>query len=434
MSYPVTAAEAVLIFTGKKLERELLYSEFEAVLDGFVPLPEQAGQTVTAVFLRITESHHVSAAVFFTIDFDQSGYPDQRWNVPIEQLANIAGEGPDMGVGPIRLACRSQCPIAWHQQQLWDPQMTADGNHLAIIKRALERNRLGLSFAKPEPLKPDVAAPAGNDEHWRKRIAQAIKEQRLRVATLQQQHRSQMEAQQTESLAAAQQYLQQISALTEELSNAQARNQGLEETIAGQTQKMAGLREYFEHKLNSTKSADASTIANLRSHLEEEQQRQLESVTQELNDQLQMRDIELMYRQTQIEGLQEEIERLKQDKDELLKGSGNNLLEQLHKAGISFVTFQPGAGHMTLPIDDIAGFMADVNAYTARRCKVDESIFIRWKGHYQQPQCDFEHTGHGVCGRAVARIERPAEFLPGESDRCEDHRVTRLHVSQVAST
>ena len=35
--------EAVVLFSGGKITRELLYPEFEAILDGFVPVPDFKG-------------------------------------------------------------------------------------------------------------------------------------------------------------------------------------------------------------------------------------------------------------------------------------------------------------------------------------------------------------------------------------------------------
>lgn len=438
MSYSTTEAEAVLFFSGKLLVRELLYSEFEAVLDGFIPLPEQGGQTVTAVYLRIASGYYAGAAVFFTIDFDAQGYPDKRWGVRLEQLADTALRGPDMGAGPIRLSCRSQCSIAWHQQQLWDPQMTPECNHFAIIKKALKRNRLRLNLSTPEPepesgTKPDAAVNAADKELLRKRMAQAIKEQRLRVATLQEQYRQAIEALESETTASAQQHLQQIAALTESLKASQARSSELEELTDSQARKITALRNYFEHKLSSLKSLDDASLETMRSRLESEKQAEMLEVTESLTEQLQMRDIEVMYRDTRIEGLEEEVIKLQKEKEELLSSSGDSLLEQLHKSGISFVTFQPGAGHMTLPVADIARFMADTDAYTAQRCKVDETIFRQWLNHYHDPRCRHKDENGNLCNRSLDRIERPSEYLPGDSDRCEEHALTHVQSSQVAT-
>lgn len=433
MNYPTTEAEAVLFFSGKILERELLYSEFEAVLDGFVPLPEQAGQTVTAVYLRIVSGYCASAAVFFTLDFDSRGFPDRRWNTPLEQLADTALNGPDLGAGPIRLACRSQCPIAWHEQQLWDPQMTPECNHFGIIKKTLKRNRLGLILSTPEA---ELTAPEDNSaaqELLRKRMAQAIKEQRLRVATLQEQHRQTLEQLERDSITATQQHLQHVAQLSQQLAEARSQSQKLESENEGLSLKINGLRDYFEHKLSHLKSLDDASLETMRHHLEQEKQAELLAVTESLTEQLQIRDIEVMYRDTRIASLEDEIERLQVEKQELLQSSGNHLLEQLHKAGINFVTFQPGAGHLTLPLDDIARFVADPSAYAAERCQVDAAVFKQWREHYHHPRCSHTLPAGEPCGRPIDRCERPTEFLPGESNCCPEHAISAMELCRQAS-
>lgn len=424
MNHPITEAEAVLFFSGKLLERELLYSEFEAVLDGFVPLPEQAGQTVTAVYLRIVSGYCASAAVFFTLNFDRRGFPDRRWNTPLEQLADAAQQGPDLGTGPIRLACRSQCPIAWHEEQLWDPQMTPECNHFGIIKRTLKRNRLGLILSTPQTTPAAQEDQSAAQELLRQRMAQAIKEQRLRVATLQEQHRQAIQQLERAGNAAAQQHLERLTELTQQLADAREQCQNLEVENEGLLLKINGLRDYFEHKLSFSRDLDEMTLATLRNRLEQEKQAEWVAVTEALTEQLQIRDIEVMYRDTHIAGLEDELERLQTEKQELLQSSGNQLLEQLHRAGINFVTFQPGAGHLTLPLDDIARFVADPGAYAAQRCQVEEKVFKGWRKHYHEPHCNHVGESGQPCGQPVNRCERPTEFLPGRSDRCVGHAIS----------
>ena len=124
-------AEAIYIFSGNQIIREMLYSEFEAILDGYVPIPEFARKEVRAVYVRINSRLAIVAAVFFLIEFDAEGFPDRRWNIPLGQLADTASTGPDLGAGAIRLACASQCAIEWHQPNLWDPNLQTGQNNFS---------------------------------------------------------------------------------------------------------------------------------------------------------------------------------------------------------------------------------------------------------------------------------------------------------------
>ena len=447
MSLNNNYAEAVLFFSGKDIVREMNFSEFEAVLEGFVPLTEQARQTVHAVYLRIGSSGCVNAAVFFLIDFDAEGFSDRRWNVPIEQLADTSAEGPDLGAGPIRLACRSQCAIAWHQQQLWDPLMSPQCNHFVAIKRSIKQNNLHLVLPEEVPTltavksggaqhsiskSPDDSKGDDDDSYWRKRVASTIKEARLKMATLQEQARDELDKQKQTHTKDVNALLSQIDTLKQQLKLKQEENTQLHHAHEGQEKKLQGLREYFEHKLSNLKTGDAAATNAIRDHLETTHQAELEALQKRHEEQLQMRDIEVMYRDTQLAGLQDEIQKLQNDKQELLASSGNNLLDQIHKSGISFVSFQPGAGHMTIPVDDVASFVEDSDSYTASKCRVDVQLFRQWRDHYQNPSCSCE-TDRGLCAKMVNRVDRPSEFVPGRSDRCDEHQQTPSQIMQVVS-
>ena len=158
--------EAVVFFRGPGICKEMLFPEFEAVLDGVVNLQEFADQQIRAAYVLISPRLLIRAAVFFCIDFDEDGSADRGWNIPLRHLAERTGRGPDLGAGPIRLACRSQCPVSWHQMHLWDPESSAGRNHFVLIRDALRRNQLGLLVdeepAAVEPQRLQMAA----EEQW----------------------------------------------------------------------------------------------------------------------------------------------------------------------------------------------------------------------------------------------------------------------------
>ena len=85
--------EAVMFFSERGICKEMLFPEFEALLDGLVAAPEHADETVQAVFLQINTRLHVRAAVFFNIDFDLDGYVNRLWNLPLRQIAERGDRG-----------------------------------------------------------------------------------------------------------------------------------------------------------------------------------------------------------------------------------------------------------------------------------------------------------------------------------------------------
>ena len=79
--------EAIVFFRDGVVSKEMLYTEFEALLDCVVPMQEFAGRSMEAVYVRLDGSLSVAAAVLFLIPFDDTGFPEHRWNVPLRQLA-----------------------------------------------------------------------------------------------------------------------------------------------------------------------------------------------------------------------------------------------------------------------------------------------------------------------------------------------------------
>ena len=136
--------EAVMFFSERGVCKEMLFPEFEALLDGLVASPEFADETVEAAFVQINSRLQVRAAVFFTLDFDLDGYVNRLWNMPLRQLAEKAERGPDMGGGPIRLVCLGYNKQPNYRPLLWKPGQRAGTNDLALIKDAVTRNTLGI--------------------------------------------------------------------------------------------------------------------------------------------------------------------------------------------------------------------------------------------------------------------------------------------------
>ncbi|MGB7387890.1 MAG: hypothetical protein WA929_09885 [Pseudomonas neustonica] len=146
MSKPAKSVltEAVMFFSERGICKEMLFPEFEALLDGLVASPEFEDETVEAVFVQINSRLQVRAAVFFTLDFDLDGYVNRLWNMPLRQLAEKADRGPDMGGGPIRLVCLGYNKQPNYRPLLWKPGQRAGSNDLALVKDAVTRNTLGI--------------------------------------------------------------------------------------------------------------------------------------------------------------------------------------------------------------------------------------------------------------------------------------------------
>ena len=197
--------EAVMFFDEQgAICKQMFYAEFETLLDGLVKMPVFVDQQVRAAFVTINGQLQIRSAVFFYLDFDESGAPDSGWNIPLQQLAERAGRGPDLGGGPIRLACRSQCPVSWHQMHLWDPNLTSAGNHLALLRDAAIQNSLGILVQAESVQAVDTERlQVASEEQWyaaetSREVAQKLTEQlaqdyRKKAAHLVRQQRERLE-------------------------------------------------------------------------------------------------------------------------------------------------------------------------------------------------------------------------------------------------
>ncbi len=434
--------EAVLFFEHNQIAREMLFSEFEAILDGFVPVHESANSCAQAVYVHINDQLCVTAAVFFLINFDGEGFADKRWNVPVQQFADTAAHGPDLGAGPIRLACRSQCGIAWFQQQLWDPDMSPGRNNFVLLRKSIKRNRLALPYREPElepepePLpspKPMVEAKlleqhiteklhSRFEQAFRNRMAQLLKEQRLRILTLNNKRKQQLQALELEHHRQTEEFEEKLVQSRQLLRDEQACNLQLKQTIEGQAAKIEGIREYFEHKLRNAKSVEISQLQALKSNYEMEVEAKVEAATTELKEHLQRREVELMYRDEQLSSLHEEIARLRRENQELLSHSGDHMLEKVSRKGVSFVAYHQGLGHITIPLEDMGTYLETPVVYAAARCGVTEQHYNHWLAHYRSPRCEAMDESGKMCGKPVERIDSPGDFLSGESDLCKVHQ------------
>lgn len=440
---PSVIHQAVVFFDDGKLVKEMLYVEFEAVLDQVVGLPEFAGREIGACFLRINPRLQIVGCVFFLVDFDARGYVNRSWNVPLVHLLDSAGRGPDLGAGRVRLACRSQCPIPWHARQLWDPVLEGNANSFRQMQQAAKRNRLGLQIeeeeeeAPPEPPLLDAvatgkAAPAARDadersrrlrQEYRTRLEALKQEQQLQLATFKSKAQEQIEQ-------LNQRHQMQLGQMKEALESGRQmfmeekrRSQALKEKLEAQTAEFQQVRQQAQQEHGLEQS-------NLQQQFEVELKARVEQASAELKEMLDMREVELFYREEQLGNLREEITRLRQEREALVNHSGDRLLQRLVEAGITFVAYQPGAEALSIPVTDMARYLDAPLAYVAEKCAVAPELYQQWLGHHDLPVCTAPLPGGSICGEPVDKVERPGQFQPGSSDRCMRHGPHRLAAQQ----
>ncbi len=435
--------EAVLFFNEGSICKEMLYPEFEAVLDGVVALPEFADRQMHAVYVMINPRLQVRAAVFFCLDFNDDGSADAGWNIPLRQLAERTGRGPDMGAGPIRLACRSQCPVSWHQMHMWDPKVGPERNDLVVLRETIKRNQLGLLVEEETPqavpaerlqmVAEDTwyAAEAGKDaaakrsesheREQRQKAALLIKQQRQRITNLER-LREEDALKLTAAAEKERKALQEeIRTLQQKLQQKTELNASLHAQMTAQGESFQKAREEMSKQLRTLEVSGRVEIGAAREQFEHEAQARIAAAIAEYKEQVAIRDVELAYRNELDAQLEEEIQRLKAE-CETLRHSGDRVLEELCRQGVVFMAYHPGAGHLTIALQDLARYRANPLAYAAAKCFVSEEQYRQWLEHYQKPACVAALSSGERCAMPLDKIDAPSRFVIGESNCCARHR------------
>ena len=439
--------EAVMFFSERGgICKQMFFPEFEALLDGVVNMPEFADQQMRVAYMLINPRLLIKGLVFFYLDFDEKGAPDSGWNIPLQALGERAGRGPDLGAGPIRLACRSQCPVSWHQMHLWDPSLSPGNNDLALLRDVVKRNSLGLlvedersQSVAPERLQmasedrwyaPDPgqeeAAKANHklDQEQRLKAAQLIKQQRLRISSLTQQHEEELAKFKLASEEQSKSRQTQITDLQQTLRQQEVHNTALKAQLAAQAASFQAVREEMTEQLRALEHDGRSESDSLRAQFEGEMQAKIASAVADYKEQIAIRDVELAYRSEQDTQALQEINRLKRAYADLASQGGDQILERLAKLGMVFVVYHPGAGHLTIPLQDIASYQDNPQAYVAAKCFVSEEQYRQWLAHYQQPSCEALLPSGERCAIPIDRIDTPSRFTLAESNCCARHKAS----------
>ncbi len=399
---------AVFFMDGSNVSRQMRASEFGAFLDGYVGLSDLADTDVKAVYVLLGNDLLVRSLVFFRIYFDEEGRADSHWNLPVEKLAKKGAKGPDMGAGPIRLVCRSQCPKSANAEELWDPDMTPGSNHFQAIRRALEANSLKLRKVEPAPEEdiPVLGEDARSAEDTealndRARLAQVIREQRLRIKTLQSVHRDALSDIQRENRHEMQALRNEMAELQQKFERQKLSNEQLKKRLAERNEQYLSMQEQIaggdERKQREDATSDAEVVL--------------------LREQLERRQRELEIRDEKIVALEQENHDLRHQTP-----AENSVMEHLQSQSVFLVAYHPGVGHITLPYNDIETYFCNPVAYAAERCGLNEPAYKQWLEHYEKPVCHHQDDDGTPCDEPVMRVSQPADFRAGIDDRCEKHQ------------
>ncbi len=403
---------SVFLMAGTEVARQMRAAEFEAFLDGYVGLSDLADTDVRSVYVQMGPDLLIRALVFFRIYFDEEGRADSSWNIPVEALAKQGSAGPDLGAGPIRLVCRSRCPEPRYADDMWDPDMTPGSNHFQSIRKAVEANHLKyqrkvssdedqIPVLRTAIGKPDATIAAREAAAQRNRLARMIREQRLRINTLQSAHRDALAAMQREHRLEYKAWQEERTDLERRFQRSRLEVEKLNKRLERRDKQVRDLRDQLQqtHTQPAEGEAAEAEVVLLREQLDRKQ-RELESQA----------------------SLNRNLESALDDARNQLPNE-QTLIHQLQEQRVFLVGYHAGVGHITLPFGDLKQYFDNPTGYAAEACGLSEPAYRRWLDHYENPVCRGPGRGKGrrLCGQPVLRVSQPADFEPGVHDRCESH-------------
>ncbi|MBK6287390.1 MAG: hypothetical protein IPJ33_07340 [Gammaproteobacteria bacterium] len=419
--------EAIVFFADGAIIKEMLYTEFEALLDCVVPMREFVGRNMQAAYVRVDSALAVVATVLFYAPFDERGFPEQSWNVPLRQLAETAARGPDLGGGPVRLATRSQCPIPGQEDSLWDIEFGVGGNTLSQLREKLHGNRLGIDAVDHSPqlpgavitgavpvvsgVAPGMAVAGAPTAESADAMLAFMQQSNQQVALLRKQHRQEL-AGTGERLSALQ---GQVQVLLNEKGV-------LSEQLAEQAAAVADERAAAARALQQLTELGRSQTAAIRAEMQAARDAALAESAQQSLVERERLGRELQAAEEQLQGLRTELTDLRRDKMRLMSDGADKFFDALKEKGVKFVAYQPGAGHLTIAMEDLSRYIEDTENFVAEKCAVSVEHYRRWLAHYTSPVCQGSAGDGGPCAKPLTRLLKPAEFVSGMHDRCDVHK------------
>lgn len=134
---PDAHREWVALVSGQQIASAYGIGKFERALrEGALRVGDETGK-VRAVYVVTEKDGTIRAACAFTIARDGNGALQPELKLPIRELAEKGGEGPDLESGAIRLARSGNCPTPWHAARLWGAEESDVDTFLLAIQNLL---------------------------------------------------------------------------------------------------------------------------------------------------------------------------------------------------------------------------------------------------------------------------------------------------------
>ena len=214
----------------------------------------------------------------------------------------------------------------------------------------------------------------------------------------------------------------EVARLKSQHESLHSQNMALREQNEAQRKQLDALKKASTIESKQAEENKNEKLDELKAQYQNMLEERVNEETAKLKEDIELRNMELMYRHEVAKQLREELCDLRKDKLRLVNDGGDKFLERLERLGVSFIAFHPGAGHISIPLVSMPEYMDDPIGYAADKCLVSIDHYKIWLGHYERPTCKQSLTKDKSCDCKVARIDVPSQFVIGDSDRCDKHK------------
>jgi|GEM_PF-958873 len=402
-------AEAVFFLDDIEVVKEMLFVEFQAVLDGVVGIPEFSSKQFNGAYASIWRDLSLHTVVLFQIEFDSSGHVVSSWNLPLRYLASRATAGPELGGKSILIMSQEHCEDEEYTQDLWNVERnqlevltavrdTVTRNHLALYTDGENSRFTGFSLANRFQADPPAGLTSGsliNDDYQEQLIVNieaTLKfkyEQKLK--TLAQQHKeivTQLES--------------QASVLRKE-------------------------REEFSLEYRQIEAEHQNKVKALQGSYQKKLKQELAKIAEELSQQIGVKEMELSYSEENVQQLREELEAMAATLVQVKLDAVEDYLGELLDSAIELIVTQKGVGSYSLKPEQVERYLTNPTGFWATQCGISEITFLGWYDHYRDPTCSAGQSTGVACGEPIALVNEPKRFEPGFSDRCFQHQLKKIN-------
>ena len=370
------SGEAIFFFDGNEVVKQMLYSEFEAVLDGVVGIPEFSGRHYKAAYIVIESVLNAHTIVLFEVTFDKKGQVPDSWNIPLRKLAKEGVNGPDFGGGTINIMTRRSCTDSYYKPMLWEPHSKQKGC-LRRIYDLVKENRLGLYKGESQGRRGSARYDNTPLRDFHADGAELVSDQ----------HKNSVENIQ--------------SMLSHKYEK-----------------KIVSLKDEHQKAITDLEQQHREQIEIVSDKYRAKFERELDWAREEFTGELDVKQLELHYSQENEKQLQQEVDRAEAS----ISDAQEQFLSQLMKAGIELTVSHLGSGSYNLESHQVKEYLENPTRFWAARQGVTEIHYEAWYNYQQNPVCQMGASTGCLCGVKLERINCAADFVMGESDLCAKHR------------